>query len=562
MPSTSPAQAKLMSAIAHGWHAPMKHAPSLAVAQEFHEADKRVGKYMHADGGKVSNLRNVYKYLQDLSEKYLNQLDPKDQHAVQLYQHAGDVLNEHLRGAPDHPPYSGAEELAPLHPNDPSVASNAELVARLDRIIREGPKTPEDVTLYRGMQRIQQPTPQPGYLSTSASRQAAKDYGPLQRVQVGGGTPALATDLNPDWLDLPQREVILPRGGLLTPTDKDMVQYSKADGGKVGTLVNFAKQGTKALMDRLEGSFHNPYTANTDQVRDDIAKYWRTNAPPPRITPPEPQLQRVDTSELEDLVNKPPTVPGLAEGGAVDDAPATSRFLGLVRHAADRTTATVSDDPHHALARVAAGLSSQVAGLSPSGHAQFGRRPGLVDETMSIPAGLTDLGKGAVDVSGAVADRLPPQFGGTTARAVSALRDGLNRLQEKYGDLAPKWSRDAEARSTQLHNSVHQDMGLSDPKGFVENGAEAGGMMLGQLPIPGSQAKEAATGLRGTLQLLKHAVPEWLGPTIRPSVRNYGAGALAGGLMGAAGGGSDDGQPTHIPPPDPDSSSPTKEQFE
>lgn len=376
MPSKSPEQAKLMSAIAHGWHAPMKHAPSMAVAQEFHAADKAKGVYMHADGGKV------------------------------------------------------------------------------------------------------------------------------------------------------------------------------------GTLVNFAKQGTKALMDRLETSFHNPYIANTDQVRDDISKYWRTNAPPVKVEAPAPAMQRIDTSELDNLVNKPPTVPGLAAGGAVDDAPASNRFLRLVRHAADRVSAAVSDDPHHALARVAAGLSSQVAGLSPSGGAQFGRTPGLVDETKSIPAGLIDLGKGAVDVGGAVADRLPTRPG---VAAMQAIRDGLNHLQDKYGgDLAPQWSRDAEARATQLHNAVHKSMGLSEPKGFIENGAEAGGMMLGQLPIPGAEAKEGVTGLRGTLSMLKHAVPEWLGPTIRPSLRNYGAGTLAGGLMGAAGSPS---QPD-APPPDPDSTSGMKGQFE
>src|SRR6185437_15329931 len=62
MPSTSKKQAHFMSAIAHGWHPPacMKHAPSRAVAEEFHEADKQVGKWEHpmakASGGAISPL--------------------------------------------------------------------------------------------------------------------------------------------------------------------------------------------------------------------------------------------------------------------------------------------------------------------------------------------------------------------------------------------------------------------------------------------------------------------------------------------------------------------------
>ena len=45
MPSHSPAQARLMAAIAHGWHPPAGsgiHVP-LAVATEFNQADKGTG---------------------------------------------------------------------------------------------------------------------------------------------------------------------------------------------------------------------------------------------------------------------------------------------------------------------------------------------------------------------------------------------------------------------------------------------------------------------------------------------------------------------------------------
>ena len=39
MPSTSPAQARLMAAVAHGWKKPGGGGPSVAVAQEFNQAD-------------------------------------------------------------------------------------------------------------------------------------------------------------------------------------------------------------------------------------------------------------------------------------------------------------------------------------------------------------------------------------------------------------------------------------------------------------------------------------------------------------------------------------------
>lgn len=62
MPSTSESQARLMAAIAHGWHpSGLKHAPSQAVAQEFNQADKGSAllshaMQRHAAGGAISPL--------------------------------------------------------------------------------------------------------------------------------------------------------------------------------------------------------------------------------------------------------------------------------------------------------------------------------------------------------------------------------------------------------------------------------------------------------------------------------------------------------------------------
>ena len=43
MPSKSPAQARLMAAVAHGWHKPGGGGPSVTVAKEFNKADQNTG---------------------------------------------------------------------------------------------------------------------------------------------------------------------------------------------------------------------------------------------------------------------------------------------------------------------------------------------------------------------------------------------------------------------------------------------------------------------------------------------------------------------------------------
>jgi hypothetical protein len=446
MPSTSFEQAKLMSAIAHGWKpagAAQKHLPTMAVAREFHEADKKVGKYMHykGEGGKVGALREG---LESLVNKYVPS-------AQQRLARAGSQLS-----TPGYDPYNSAE----------AIARRAAQAAESDKLM----------------------------------------------------------------------------GGVAHP------EQGWADGGKVGALVNFAKAGTKALMDRIEGAFHNPYTANTDQLRKDVSKYWQTNAPAPVTAPvaapaPKPQPTVQDLSnQLHDLVNKTDTTPKMADGGPVDQPLHRVRTysqqtkpggiktdpLLLIRHAADRVSAAVTDDPHHMLARIAGGLTTQLAGTSPSGKAEFGRVPGLAAETKALPAGLIDLGKGMADLGGGVADAAQAHgYQSPGLAALQALRGGLNNLQNKYGDLAPSWSRKAEANADNLHEAVRNQMQLSSPRGFAENAAEAGGMMLGQVPIVGQEEKAASLASK----LLKSPI-EWLSPSVRPKAVNYGVGTLAGGAIG------------------------------
>lgn len=229
--------------------------------------------------------------------------------------------------------------------------------------------------------------------------------------------------------------------------------------------------------------------------------------------------------------------PSYADGGQVEnDAPASNKWLGLISHAADRATATVTDDPHHAAARLAGGALSQWVGLSPQGNPEFGRKPNIINEIKSLPAAGVDIGVAGSNVLGALADKyLPTSMPGTIGNALSHLRDATNSYIDKHGDPAPTWARDAEAASNQVHQGVNKAMNLSAPHGWTENLADAGGNMIGQLPLPAGEAKTATRGIRGGLRAIAGALPEYLGPTIRPSIKNYLTGTLAGGAMGKAG---------------------------
>lgn len=203
-----------------------------------------------------------------------------------------------------------------------------------------------------------------------------------------------------------------------------------------------------------------------------------------------------------------------AEGGSINDAPATDSVLKMVAAGADRAT---SFDPHRTLSRVAAALASQAAGLSPEGNPQFGKTPGVVKETMALPTLL--------DLPASVA--MNPDNHGPT----SLFSPILHYLQNKYGDYVPSWSRKASDEADQLHEATRKAMNLTPPKGALEHGADALGTMLGQVPIPATEVKTGA----GVLKSIASALPEYLGPTVRPSVGNYLKGALAGGVMGRIG---------------------------
>ena len=58
MPSTSPAQARLMAAVAHGWHKPGGGGPPVSVAKEFNKADK--GKSFFQGGSTMSKSSGLH----------------------------------------------------------------------------------------------------------------------------------------------------------------------------------------------------------------------------------------------------------------------------------------------------------------------------------------------------------------------------------------------------------------------------------------------------------------------------------------------------------------------
>lgn len=80
MPSTSPAQAKLMRAVAHGWHPTHFKGPSVAVAKEFVNADKKAHSY--DIGGAVGRALHISRlYGKKYAEGGDTDLKPQDQEA-------------------------------------------------------------------------------------------------------------------------------------------------------------------------------------------------------------------------------------------------------------------------------------------------------------------------------------------------------------------------------------------------------------------------------------------------------------------------------------------------
>ena len=116
---------------------------------------------------------------------------------------------------------------------------------------------------------------------------------------------------------------------------------------------------------------------------------------------------------------------------------------------------------------------------------------------------------------------------------------------------SPEWADEAMMRSEQVTQDVRDDFGVPRPEGFIQGAAEGLGMMMAQVPVPGSQGKTGATKLFNALgkatspgvattakvaTFPARAAVEFFNPTIRPGIGNYLMGA---GFAGALNKGAD-----------------------
>jgi hypothetical protein len=164
------------------------------------------------------------------------------------------------------------------------------------------------------------------------------------------------------------------------------------------------------------------------------------------------------------------------------------------------------------VARPVTGLASQIYGLDDEGKAKLGATPGLVNEILSLPTLLPALSWLAARVgSGPGGPKFPGQ---------------AEFIEEQMQRLVPGASREAEKVQDELRQAVRKEAGLEAPVGFVEGSEDALGTMLGQLPIGG--AKKLGAGARAI-----RALPEYILPTVRPSVGAYTSGTIGGGVLNA-----------------------------
>lgn len=164
------------------------------------------------------------------------------------------------------------------------------------------------------------------------------------------------------------------------------------------------------------------------------------------------------------------------------------------------------------LARVLVGLKSQVFGLDKEGNSDalaWLRPPESRQEMMARLVAGVDSNRDERSLPGLL----------NTVLALPAMV-----MPDKY---APKRSQRAVKRQEELFEALRKEAGLEAPVGFTQNAMESAGEMLGQLPIGSMRAAKAVK--TGPIKKILGSIPEYLSPTIEPSVANYGTGAIAGG---------------------------------
>ena len=177
---------------------------------------------------------SLYRELTKQTRNYLRELSPKDVELVRRYQEASDINELLRRGA------LGGVAKTPWHEQRRIETET------LDRILREAPVLPEDLRVFRAAPRGVYPAEEKGYLSTSFSRDGAKDFlsamdstldpHDMYMINVTGDTPYLAPhNLVPDYTG--QKELIFPRGAMLLRSEDerglDYLRGNYAEGGLV-----------------------------------------------------------------------------------------------------------------------------------------------------------------------------------------------------------------------------------------------------------------------------------------------------------------------------------------
>jgi len=189
-----------------------------------------------------------------------------------------------------------------------------------------------------------------------------------------------------------------------------------------------------------------------------------------------------------------------------------------------------------ALRRIASGLRSQIYSSPVEGHSWLENQlPGLVNETLSLPT-LLEYAKPL----GKLSNRVNPIQ--RLLELISQDPDYMKKEDEKLDQAKPpEWSTRAGERAERGTELAREAHGLDAPQGFLENAAESGGVMLGQLPLPASRVK-SGVGLAGKVgRGAKRAALsglDYLGPTIDPKLSNYLLGSGFGGILGGLGQGS------------------------
>lgn len=129
-----------------------------------------------------------------------------------------------------------------------------------------------------------------------------------------------------------------PGGSTGSPLDRLRAALLRRERGYAegGQVIDFAKRGADTLMQRIQEAFHNPYTADWGQLKQDISKYWTTTAPPlaqaaTEATPPvsiaAPKEDSLDdiTRQLHALLGSNPAQ--YAGGGRVELAQKLEEFI-------------------------------------------------------------------------------------------------------------------------------------------------------------------------------------------------------------------------------------------